>query len=544
MGPFIGAAMITYPPRSQVGFLAFMARMCRIAVSLGCVTFAFKIAAITASITALVKFFDFYVWEDILERTLPNQVIYTGLYGLVSFAVVFHTSHSYQRFMDGMGLLYQIVGDFLDVTSLLMCFSKASNASDKDKIEFQNTLVRLFSLQFMVCLGHLEDKDETTSKLAHTLDLIDPDGLDDATLKIIVASADKPSAVYQRILDLMMHAYNSGVITAPAPLYTRCFQELGNGMIKFHEATLFVEVPFPLPYTTISEILLVVFTFMTPFFTALWSTWVIPAAFYAFCPIFALWLLQGVSEELDNPFNGDSTDVDSIEMLELFNERLCSLLGHRTVAPPGVSSRAKDSLPSRWKDDPRRTSKQAFRSLVDMSVSPTLSVKYKKSYSDILHRVEVQFDHEEEDDLEVGVTGELEGSLTEAEVAQEALSSEYAVVKPESRDASSGEQTGPSDEIIYPLHRDENWEIDTSDPVRGRDKPRVSFEDSSGQPAEKEVSQIIDIDDVALEPPRGNQYSNAISRPPGRKGHDGGTMAGLEYQETGISGLRLVLPTG
>jgi len=63
-----------------------------------------------------------------------------------------------------------------------------------------------------------------------------------------------------------------------------------------------------------------------------------------------MWLLHGVAEELDNPFDGDSTDLDADQLIEDFNQRLCSLLGHKYLQPPAESHCANEELPSRWKD--------------------------------------------------------------------------------------------------------------------------------------------------------------------------------------------------
>jgi len=321
---------------------------------MGCFVFAFKVGFWTGVLTMIVKYLDKEVFEDFLIDILPEKDVYMGLYTMVSLVVVFHTVQSYTRFMNGMTLIYQIMGDFHDVSSLLICFSNASPASEEDKVEFQNTLVRLFSMHFMLCLAHLEDPHakHESPRAMHVASLIDPQGIDEDTLQKLAETEDRPSSCYQRILDLMMHAFNTGVISVPAPLFTRCFQELGNGMIKFHEAMQYMEVPFPLPYMAITDMLLVLFSLMTPFFVSNWTKEVPVAGLFAFCPTFAMWLLHGVAEELDNPFDGDSTDLDSDKLMEDFNARLCALLGHRSMRPPQSSISAKESnkeIPSSFK---------------------------------------------------------------------------------------------------------------------------------------------------------------------------------------------------
>ena len=47
-------------------------------------------------------------------------------------------------------------------------------------------------------------------------------------------------------------------------MLTRVFQELGNGLVKYHDAEQVVVWPFPFPYTQMNLVLIYLYLGMTP----------------------------------------------------------------------------------------------------------------------------------------------------------------------------------------------------------------------------------------------------------------------------------------
>ena len=47
---------------------------------------------------------------------------------------------------------------------------------------------------------------------------------------------------------LMVEHHVNGVLSIPAPILSRSFQELSNGMVAFHDAIKLSCIPFPFPY--------------------------------------------------------------------------------------------------------------------------------------------------------------------------------------------------------------------------------------------------------------------------------------------------------
>jgi len=265
---------------------------------------------------------------------MPDSNLYSTFTMLLGFLIVFHTSQAYQRYIAGCGLMYQMLGDFFDVASILMAFTRCSKAGEEAILQFQHTVGRLFSLLFMTALADLEGVEEGHCRAAYESDLVDPLGIDQDTLLLIHRSHVQPETICQLIQALIVDAMDNGVLNVPAPLLTRSFQELGNGMIKFHEARKFVAAPYPFCYMAVTEMLLVVHWIFTPFMLGSWSDSAIGAGVFTCVQVFVIWALHGIARELDNPFQRDSNDLDGEMMQKEMNLRLVALLQNKAEENP------------------------------------------------------------------------------------------------------------------------------------------------------------------------------------------------------------------
>lgn len=320
--------------RNETNFVRYLIHMLRTTLQMQTFKFSMQVSSIPALVSVTVFASDQHL--NYLKDLLPEDAVYNNLRTLINLCIVFHTVQSYSRFMSGLTLMYQLLGDLHETVSLLVTFSTHTKGIDPVKKKgFQQTLIRLCSLMFALCAAELESGAGPANVLNYNL--IDPEGLDGHTLRLVRDAKDRPVCVYQRLLDLMMDGFSNGVIGAPAPLFTRCFQELGNAMIKYHECLKFKDAPFPFPFMVITDTLLMVYTVSTPFFIAKWSNTVIGAGIYTFLAVFCVWLLHCVADDLDNPFGYDSEDLKAGKMTLYLNHQLLALLEHTNAPVPGLS---------------------------------------------------------------------------------------------------------------------------------------------------------------------------------------------------------------
>jgi len=285
---------------------------------------AMLVALPCAAMSACTKFMDHNMGFNFLAGIMPEDATYSSFTFLVTFFVVFHTSHAYQRFSEGAKEMYGIMGNFVDMFSQLIAFTRASKGSKEQTTDFKRKLVRLSSLLFAASVGELEGAEGHST--AFKFKLIDPSGLGQDVLERVVDARHKPEVVCQMLQSLIVDGIQSGVLSIPAPILTRAFQELSSAMVSFHQVRSCKEVPFPFPFVAVSELLLGVHWVATPFFMSFWCQGASGAAAYTFIVTLTLWCLHGVGLELDNPFGDKINNLNTEHMHTQLNETLLSVL--------------------------------------------------------------------------------------------------------------------------------------------------------------------------------------------------------------------------
>jgi len=307
-------------------------------MSLECFRFALKMSLPCAILAALLKFSDKNLGFNFLSYIMPESHMYNSFTFLVGFVVVFHTSQAYNRYMGGITLAVQIMGDFVDVMSLICSFAKASDATYQDVGVFLKKCARLLSLLFVNCLAELEEiqatptsqpKKTSTIKRAYGFNLISAEGLDPKILEEFATSPCKVETICQMFQTAIADGMHQGILKVPPPLLTRVYQELGNGVIKYHEAMKFNLAPYPFPYVAVADMLMFVHWMFTPFMVGIWTKGAMSAFLFTFIQTFAFWSLNSIAGQLDNPFGEDITDLDTQGLVENFHDMIRTLVkGH------------------------------------------------------------------------------------------------------------------------------------------------------------------------------------------------------------------------
>merc|ERR1712039_372535 len=99
-------------------------------------------------------------------------------------------------------------------------------------------------------LADIEDsvKDSAVQTVkAFGFDVIDPCGLDLESLKAIQNSSAKTELVFHWVQEFIVEGIGTDVLSIPAPVLSRAFQEMASGMVAFHDAMKLSYIPFPFP---------------------------------------------------------------------------------------------------------------------------------------------------------------------------------------------------------------------------------------------------------------------------------------------------------
>jgi len=303
---------------------------------------------VTAALVILVRKLNVFDLSADELSVMNNNVLWGGFTFLVGFLVVFRTSEAYLRFWEGVTTTHKMGAEWFDACSSLMAFCKHSQAPDDAVLTFQNTIIRLFSLLHAAALGDIEDcyaeSKHYSQVLAFRMELIDPEGLSPEALRMIRDCDSKVELIFQWIQQLIVENIGTGVLSIPAPILTRSFQELAVGMVHFNEAMKISNVPFPFPYAQTCDALLIIHWLIVPFVVAQWVTQPWWAAAFAFMPTFTLCCLNLIAMELENPFGTDPNDINGHEMQLNMNRHLRLLCHPGTMRTPTLITQGRHQL--------------------------------------------------------------------------------------------------------------------------------------------------------------------------------------------------------
>lgn len=276
------------------------------------------------------------VWASVGIDHNSHQVIsaaFSGMNFLIGFLVVFRAQQAYSRFWEGCTAICTMQGEWFDAACSLIAFCKCSSALPRDVILFKHTLVRLTSLLNACVLMELSsgfDQNSNESllktKRAFELELIDAEGLDSQSLLSINSTSNKVQLIFTWIQQLIVESAHKQVFSVSAPILSRTFQELGNGMVSYRQANKIANIPLPFPYVQATEMLLVSHWLLIPFLMCVWVTSPIWTGILTFVQVAFFWSLNSIATELENPFGEDINDLPAQVMQKDFNEELLLLL--------------------------------------------------------------------------------------------------------------------------------------------------------------------------------------------------------------------------
>lgn len=272
-------------------------------------------------------------WFFILE----NNAAYSGFSFVVGFLLIFRTSQAYSRFWDGATKVNEMRSKWCDAFSSLVAFSRVSKSPKADILRFQHTLLRLFSLMHSLALQRLHGLHD------ETFDLIDVEGLEEHTVKILEETpvTDRVDIVAMWIQQLMVDNLDTGILNVPAPIQSRVFQEMSNGMLAFNNTLKIATTPFPFPYAQMTTVLLLFHLMLTPLLMIEWTSGAGWAFAWSFTVVLGSWCINFIAVELEQPFGGDINDLPTHEMQQEMNEGLLVLVDPRISRLPNMKDIAQ-----------------------------------------------------------------------------------------------------------------------------------------------------------------------------------------------------------
>mmetsp|Transcript_17007 Transcript_17007/g.53448 ORF Transcript_17007/g.53448 Transcript_17007/m.53448 type:complete len:505 (+) Transcript_17007:147-1661(+) len=455
---------------------------------------ALPCALVAAGVRLLINVGHMQFLESI-DSVLTETQAWTGFSMLVGFLIVFRTSQAYSRFWEGCSSTHMMRSEWFDCCSALCAFCAHSKVSSEKTMRFKHTLVRLFSMLHASALAELEElavfgRDSGSGPDLNALnyELIDPSGIDEESLELLEATDTRVELIFQWVQLLVVENIRTGVLSIPAPILSRAFQELATGMVAFHDSVKLSFVPFPFPYAQNCDLLLVLHWCLAPFVFTQWVPHPAWAFLFVFIQVFVLWSLNYIAVEIENPYGHDDNDLDGNDMQREMNRRLLLLLRPSASRAPGLSQGAL------WESNP-----SAEVALRLASRRNSFTSAWKRSCS-----VEL---------LEPPLARRERSGSKELPISQ---SSSY--VPTESDDPSWEEQDGPP---LATGHRPPQQARRRSRPRRSRPRGQApvaaAAEEDSGDPGP--IPEACSEEEGALPPELERSPSPAVPSPRGAEGH-------------------------
>jgi len=172
--------------------------------------------------------------------------------------------------------------------------------------------------------------------------------LDEHTQAVISESQHKVECVFQMIQQVVVDAIDTKVLSIAPPILSRSFQEMGAGLLTYHEAKKLACVPLPNAYLLFTATILACEALFVPWMLAKYTRGTFSTFFYTFSGVFLLWFLNFVANSLDNPFQKEARTLEASSVQHELNLNLLQILAQaQQPAPYTDMSRSSLAAPKR-----------------------------------------------------------------------------------------------------------------------------------------------------------------------------------------------------
>jgi len=263
-----------------------------------------------------LKHWDVVDASDVFDHPYVYQ-IYTFVLG---FVLVFRCNLAYQRFWEGRTCLELMSSKWSDAALQSIIFDNVANKPEMDRRAFRARILSLFSLLHATALARLQDCDQEMEVI---------EGIDQRDALNNLNSADVKDQVFMVftwVQDTLIRRLGHGGLAVPAPICTRLFQELSNGMLGFNNAAKIHDTPFPFPYAQLITLALLILTLTCGFVMNVFVTSPYWATLFSFVAIAGYYAINEVAIELEDPFGDDANDLPLNTYQKDYNNRLRPLL--------------------------------------------------------------------------------------------------------------------------------------------------------------------------------------------------------------------------
>jgi len=135
------------------------------------------------------------------------------------------------------------------------------------------------------------------------------------------------------------------VLSVPAPILSRVFNELANGMIAYHDCLKIQATNVPIPYKQMTKILMGAHWFITPVVMCQWTDWETWTFIFTLVQSMIFWCLYITVNQIEYPFQAGEISYSVIVLHQEFNGNLTEIARTKTGQ---IESAVEGSDPTAW----------------------------------------------------------------------------------------------------------------------------------------------------------------------------------------------------
>ncbi|CAI5462690.1 unnamed protein product, partial [Closterium sp. Yama58-4] len=316
-----------------------------------------------------------FIFVDKTQHLFLHPYPYAVFSGVVAFILIFRTNLSYARYWEGRTMLAQMSSKWGDAAIQVISFDEGAKEPVPGGIRFRSEFVHTMSLMHALALQRLRgdsylsnltygrfmdippeppvDADEVEEwnrvrgnkslvflrahrphleKYWRALPLAVLGGVNPTECSILEPSRDRVYLVMCWLHRALVARRMAGGISQDAPIVSRIYQVLSDGMLGYENALKIVNTPFPFPFAQCVALLLHINALIIPLLMADWLADPYLASAITFLSVFSFYLLNEVAREIEEPFRFDPNDLPVVYLHHKFNERLVTAFS-RSVFP-------------------------------------------------------------------------------------------------------------------------------------------------------------------------------------------------------------------
>eukprot|EP00929_Paragymnodinium_shiwhaense_P041297 TRINITY_DN21467_c0_g3_i1.p1 TRINITY_DN21467_c0_g3~~TRINITY_DN21467_c0_g3_i1.p1 ORF type:complete len:558 (+),score=68.22 TRINITY_DN21467_c0_g3_i1:402-2075(+) len=264
---------------------------------------------------------------DISQMRTDWQSVSSTYSVAMAFLLVFRTQIAYSRLWDAISCLQRLRGTWVNCVSSCIAFCTADVSKTAEVEKFKQQLVRLMSLLYCSAMT-------SVCQQQRQYEVVDFEGLEESSLTWLATQPNQCEVVLQWIQRLITEKQAAGLFVAPAPILSRVFQDLGNGMLELNDARRIKLVPFPFPYSQIISIVLCLHMFFGVVVAGYTTQSPMAAFCYCFMSSFVFWSVNYIAIEIERPYGDDANDLPLADLTAYMNSALVNLLQREAQRPP------------------------------------------------------------------------------------------------------------------------------------------------------------------------------------------------------------------